>query len=268
MPPLSCGKMSIELAGKTRLGFMLNDPRAAIFGFRIVPNPSIEMKELFARKLKATDALIIAVIVAALGGLGYLGYGLLHAKLVEARIDKAIPQVVAAIREEGRQLETAIEAYKARLGVYPPDHVISRNPMTVDAVTNQLLYELAGTIFVASNKIYQAEGHQAVQAAMIKQLFNADRFLNSSEQTNKVHCFLTPEFASRSREIHDDPDVDVLSFPSLPEGLDLEAALQFEISSWRYVSSAPKQNPGRFDLWTEMTVKNKKRVIGNWSAKE
>ena len=35
----------------------------------------------------------------------------------------------------------AIEDYKSRLGFYPPDHALSRNPFVIDVATNQLLYD-------------------------------------------------------------------------------------------------------------------------------
>ena len=100
-----------------------------------------------------------------------------------------------------------------------------------------------------------------------KELFNADGFKNSASSADSVKHFLATEFAP-SREVHDDPDVNVLSFSSAWEQIGGEVAGEFEFSSWRYVSSAPTNNPGKFDLWIEVKAADKAIVIGNWRAAE
>lgn len=41
---------------------------------------------------------------------------------------------------------------------------------------------------------------------------------------------------------------------------------EFEVSSWRYVSSSPANNPGKFDLWIEVKTKSQTVTIGNWKS--
>ena len=36
------------------------------------------------------------------------------------------------------------------------------------------------------------------------------------------------------------------------------------LNPWRYVSSNPTNNPGRFDLWAEYIEKGQKKIIANW----
>jgi hypothetical protein len=90
--------------------------------------------------------------------------------------------VSAAIREQPRELLSAIEAYKAHFGVYPPDHVVSRQPLVVDAVKNPLLYELAGVIYNPTNKMFQLGGLEAADAKYVKEFFRLDGFKNCGER--------------------------------------------------------------------------------------
>src|SRR6185295_9804646 len=55
----------------------------------------------------------------------------------------ATNQKRSRVQAERDQIVTAIEAYKAHFGHYPPDNV-TPSTKTVNAVTNQLFYELTG----------------------------------------------------------------------------------------------------------------------------
>jgi hypothetical protein len=69
-----------------------------------------------------------------------------------------------------------------------------------------------------------------------------------------------------ARQLHDDPDVFAAGFTVPCAGLASEVVWEFDVSSWRYVSSSPTNNPGKFDLWIEVKTKRQTVTIGNWKA--
>src|ERR1044071_4095338 len=80
---------------------------------------------------------------------------------------------------ELRQIETAIEAYKAKYGIYPPD-----NPGRPEF--NQLFYELQGTTNVidgARNVFQTLDGREEIPVGSVSAVFgpNVAGFVNSSK---------------------------------------------------------------------------------------
>jgi hypothetical protein len=162
----------------------------------------------------------------------------------------------------------AIKAYKAGLGFFPPDHVLQRTPLAVDSVTNQLVYELTGTIYNPTNKTYSTPRFEAVSQEMIRKLFGTEGFKNAVPAGQKPKEFLRLTGGFGSWEAHDSPDVNVLKPNFYWEGLDWEVMARFNISPWRYNSSRPSHNPDGFDLWVEVQAGDKRVVIGNWPEAE
>lgn len=90
----------------------------------------LRLKQYFNRRLTGRETVAIILVVAMLAGLGYLGYEFITAKLLEARVNAAIPTVCEQIRVQRAKLVSAIEAYKAHFGAYPPkDHDSLRHPL-------------------------------------------------------------------------------------------------------------------------------------------
>lgn len=206
------------------------------------------------------------VVVLAFGtALTYTAYRFVTGKMFEARVRAAFPHVCEEARGQREQIIAAIEAYRHSLGFYPPDHVFSRRPLVISAATNQLLYELVGTIYDPTNETFTAKGFERVERRLIKEFFNIDGFKNSATRPEELKRFLSLEPAS-SREIHDDPDINALAFSPSFEGIKPEVTWEFDASFWNYVSTAPTNNPGRFDLWIEIRALDKKIVIGNWNT--
>jgi hypothetical protein len=225
------------------------------------------LKQYFNRRLSARETIAVVAILALLAGLGYVAYQFITAKLLEARVNEAVPKVRADIRDQRGKLVNAIEAYKRQFGVYPPDHVLSRQPLVVDAVTNSLFYELVGTIYNPTNKMFQVGGLEPAEARYVKEFFQCDGFRNCAETADKIKRFLTID-PLPARQLHDDPDVFAVGFQVPYEGLAPEVVWEFEVSPWRYVSSSPTNNPGKFDLWIELKTKSRTVVIGNWKPVE
>jgi hypothetical protein len=225
------------------------------------------IKEYLNRRLTGREIVIVIVTLAMLGGLGYEAYQFIAAKMLEAQVNAAMPKVCDAVREQRAKLVSAIEAYKAHFGVYPPDHLLSRKPLVVDPVTNTLFYELVGTIYNPTNKMFQVGGMEAAEEKYVKEFFQCDGFKNCGETTNQIRQFLVIK-SLPARQLHDDPDVFAVGFSVPYEGLSPEVVWEFQPSPWRYVASSPTNNPGKFDLWMELKTKNRTVVIGNWKAVE
>ncbi len=219
------------------------------------------------RRLSGREAAVVVAGALALAGAGYLAFEWISAKVLDARVREAMPKVCAAIREQRGEIVKAIEVYKAHFGSYPPDHVLSRQPLVVDPVTNTLFYELVGTIYNPTDKLFQAGGMEPAEGKYVKEFFQVEGFKNGGESAEKVTKFLKLEPVP-VRQLHDDPDVFALGFQGPYEGIAPEVEWEFEAKPWRYVSSSPTNNPGKFDLWMELTTKKKTVVIGNWKAVE
>ncbi len=226
-----------------------------------------ELRQYFSRRLTARETAMVVVAVVMVAGLGYWGYELVSAKVLEARVKAAMPRVCAAVREQRGELVRAIEAYKAHFGVYPPDHVLSRDPLVVDPATNTLFYELVGVICDRTNRVFRAGGMEAAEEKYVKQFFQIEGFNNCGEAADKIIRFVKIEPVP-ARQLHDDPDVFALGLYVPYEGLAPEVVWEFDASPWRYVSSAPTNNPGKFDLWIDVMTRYQKVVIGNWKAVE
>jgi hypothetical protein len=126
----------------------------------------LELKQYLNRRLTLSQTAAVVVIVAVLGGLGYATYKFIAAQVFEARLRAAVPRLCVAVRQQRAALASAIEAYKTSFGVYPPDHVVRRQPLVVDPVTNTLLYELVGAVYNSTNKMLSVEWPRSVRVAV------------------------------------------------------------------------------------------------------
>ncbi len=224
-------------------------------------------KEHLGRRLTPLQAVAVVVVAALLAGLVYWAFNLIAAWRFEARIRAALPQVCASIRTQREELVKAIEAYKAHFGAYPPDHVASRQPLVVDAVTNTLLYELAGVVYDPARKCFCVDQMEQADADYVRAFFHVDRFRNCAESRDQVKRFLPPGLLP-AKQLHDDPDVFVLS-AVVPYGeLDRDLMWTIQAGPWHYVCTAPTNNPGHFDVWLDVRGGGRRITIGNWKAVE
>src|SRR5258708_4807440 len=134
----------------------------------------LHIKQYLHRRLNWWETALVVVIVLVLTVLSYLGYNLASVKILQARVNAAMPKVCASIREQRQMLADAIEAYKTHFGFYPPDHVVSRQPLVVDVVRNPLLYELAGVVYNPTNRVFMLAGLESAEAKFVKEFFACD----------------------------------------------------------------------------------------------
>lgn len=239
-----------------------------------VPSPSQRTLPVALRRVRAAFTLIellmaisiIAILAGLLVGLAPVA----GARMKESRT-----------RAELERLTTAIEAYKDRFGVYPPDHVVGYHQPSglpiVDPVINPLFYELSGLVVVNQRNggyfVSLGDPDAAAKRLFPDQLvpvFGRDGFVNAAASNDVRRIFRYPFKEGQFAELSSDPDIEILVAPvpwpqgdaNNPPPIDLPG--RRHLNPWRYVSSAPTNNPGRFDLWCEYVVRGQRRIIGNW----
>jgi prepilin-type N-terminal cleavage/methylation domain-containing protein len=160
------------------------------------------------------------------------------------------------VKMELQKITTAINSYKAKKAVFPPDH-----PDTNFWWRSPLFYELTGTRQeVTPNtpepKYYSlfAAGDPPLTVAVIKQAFGIEGFLNTAPEASEVDNFfkaaLVPSMIEQAGAVK------ILVAPYRGPG--------GEMGRWYYNSSNPVHNPGEYDLWTEIEMGGKREIIGNW----
>jgi len=146
----------------------------------------LDVKQYLNRRLTGRQTTVAVLITLAWAVLGWLAYDLITAAILDSRVQAAVPKVCKAARDQRRELLSAIEAYKTHFGVYPPDHVVSRQPLVVDAVNNPLLYELVGVIYNSARHVVQVGGLEAADAKYVKAFFQSDGFKNYGESPDQI----------------------------------------------------------------------------------
>jgi len=174
-------------------------------------------------------------------------------------------RVNSRAQAELRQLQTAIEAYKADRSQFPPDH-FNNATRRVDPAINPLYYELRGQEVVDGK--FRCKGESdALTSADIQKVFGRKGFLNASaDKSEPARTYLDPKASAVSRVVIDGVTVDLLVTPfPWPVGSSDPAPVPgSRVNPWRYVSTSPTNNPGNFDLWAEVYVGKEKRTFKNW----
>jgi len=172
-------------------------------------------------------------------------------------------------RAELKSIETWIEDYKTKRGYFPPD-----NPNNA-IFLNQLYYELSGTVL--SNGVYTTlDGNASVTVAQVQP--GADFGLRSKfggfMNTTKGAGDEGMAAQKYARDLKP-PQVGTISPSGNPIKL-LVGSVGWEVPSsapipgtnlnpFRYVSTNPTNNPGKFDLWIDILVQGKTNRVCNWS---
>lgn len=215
-----------------------------------------------SRGFTLVELLIVIAIIALLAGMVF-------------PITKALNRTKLRTRAKGELalLETAIQSYKTKVGVYPPDN--PGNPYV-----HQLYYELMGTVTTnvggvtyyrtvdGSSRIPADPGAlSAIFGPRVSGIMNTARPGGGDEATGGQNFLKTlppnqvgllTADPSGARVISSSvpwPEAHVYQpIPGLPT-----------LNPWRYVSSNPTNNPNSFDLWVDIIVDGKTNRISNWS---
>lgn len=198
----------------------------------------------------------------------------------------------ARLRSELAGLVMAIENYKAKFGVYPPDNFDSAAG-TNDTALTPLYYELSGVIVSNTPTLKGTEDggyfmtlddNQRLEPSWVEAVFRREGFVNAAIQEQRRRLFrhsfkagqhaqiyrtataagykplevLTVGFAGDATGRRNDGFAWPLNDPYQP------VPTNPGLNPWHYVSSNPTNNPGTFDLWAEVKVKGKTKIYGNW----
>lgn len=225
------------------------------------------------------ELLVVISIIAILASLVLGVSGVASRKGREARI-----------RGELNRLITVIESYKGRLGFYPPCHQALENAdasaRAALAGVNQLYYELTGTLFDGTARVFFPIGRDqsvgqgfGLRLNEITTLFGVDGFSNSARSRREVR--FTFDFKAREvkkRAANAQYSLLVAPLPVSPSDLNrlnqipparrpqTIAALEGGVFyPWLYDSaSTNRNNPDGFDLWTEVLIGKKVFRFSNW----
>ncbi|MFN3407964.1 MAG: type II secretion system protein [Limisphaerales bacterium] len=205
----------------------------------------------------------LLVVIAIIGILA----GLLIPTAGKLRQKAAINRVQAELQ----RAETAIEAYKAKMGFYPPD-----NP--ANYAVNPLFFELMGVSFTGMQ--YQTlNGFGAINTNQITGFFqnpNLTGFANilvaGGDDGQTARNFWPDIAPGQYMRVRNPPP----SYPfagavigTLVDGpfmMPEDGGTGF-INPFRYNSSNPTNNPNSFDLWVDITLGGKTNRVNNWSKK-
>jgi prepilin-type N-terminal cleavage/methylation domain-containing protein len=176
-------------------------------------------------------------------------------------------------RAELTYIETAIEAYKTKLGFYPPDN-------GGYYLTNQLYFELLGTTLILdpSGKPFSfqtLDGSASILVTGFRAAFGSATTVTGFMNTSKPGAgddvpnavkFLTELKAAQFLAVNSPVNSTVLgvSMSGMPV---FTGPNNGEIVPYGYNSSSPVHNPKSFDLWVDIIAGGKTNRISNWSTR-
>jgi prepilin-type N-terminal cleavage/methylation domain-containing protein len=216
-------------------------------------------------RIKAFTLIELMVVISIIA--------LLAAMIVPLAGNMARKQRLTRALGELAQIETAIEAYKAARGHFPPD-----NP--VNPARPQLFYELTGTVYqdtLAQHTFRRINGTETINQSDFPAAFGngpqqVEGFVNSSYVQNwsdsaQVRAADARDFFPTLKTGQYLLDANNVAFLGIPvDGPDeVTSPDGRRINPWRYNSSSPTNNADSFDLWMDITLKGKTNRICNWS---
>jgi prepilin-type N-terminal cleavage/methylation domain-containing protein len=213
------------------------------------------------QKLSASRGFSLIELLVVIGIIGILASMVVGLSGLAGRKTKE-----AKVRAELAQYVTAIERFKDHFGYYPPDN-LRPGSTVVNAVTNQLYYELAGVVVNNQTRTFQTSVGTLPTAA-VQQIFGREGFVNVAPEAKQLKSFVGNWKASQVKTVLlQGFNVQVLAAPvDLRKGDPLAPfpSPYNTVNPWRYVSTNPTNNPNSFDLWAEVPLGRETKIIGNW----
>jgi hypothetical protein len=175
-------------------------------------------------------------------------------------VARSIPEALAGIRKQRQELITIIETYKRQLGYYPPMFTL---PGSDHGKINPLCYELLGVQYEPT----RSEFHIRITKDPLSS-GEAQKYFNSRWFSNLVVYPTVPTnyLANRTLAVSMmTPEADLFGLGlSYTDFLTDKFWDDYQFSAWRYATNPAEHNPGKFDLWVELTVAGQHVTIGNW----
>lgn len=176
-------------------------------------------------------------------------------------------------RAELERLETALENYKAKYGVYPPGNKnapnLSSTPPYIPSLFSQLYYELSGTTINGSDFV-TLDGRSQIPVASVLSVYGVGGFVNSTkgggEDAEAAKNFLTELKQNQYNEYVTNNNVRTTELVTSVGGPDdsYQPLKAPGLNPFRYVYPGVN-NPGSYDLWVQLVISGKTNLICNWS---
>jgi len=221
----------------------------------------------------------LLVVISVIGILASLIVGVSGVATSKARVS----QVQALLNKVG----TAIDTYHADFGSYPPDSRFSNG--LSNTATNQLFYELTGSVAQADGTYLPQGGGQPIRGQELRRHFGVKGLQNVSMTQAESKGYLTLS-DSQIGLLSVDPEIRLLTapipwplkdFPSdavyqnvLGQNISMASLRPIQsadpnlrrLNPWHYRSSGlDRFNQQSYDLWLDLPVGTKVYRINNWS---
>jgi len=195
------------------------------------------------------------VVISIIGVLAAMVVGLAGGATRQSRMKR--------VKADLQNIMTGIDRFKTKYGTYPPDNGRPAIASGFIAGTNQLFYELVGSVHrlnptTQKSEFYVPQLGLTLTQDQIKTWFGVDGFVNATEDMKDVVNFL-PNFKTN----------DVARIPQTGGAtiLGLRVPVQNPGGGenfWYYRSTNPTNNPTSYDLWAVVVIGKQTNIIGNW----
>lgn len=179
--------------------------------------------------------------------------GILAAFIVSGVASASKKAKLNRIKTELKEVETAIEKYKSKMGFYPPD---GPNP-----AVPPLYYELIGVYqdSATPSTFRSGDDREAITSATVLSSFGVEGFANTAATKAEVRSFLQDLAVSKMFQVSTSPDIELLR-PTV--GIWTNGGAP----RWSYNSRNPVHNPKTYDLWVDIVIGGETNRIANWKT--
>jgi prepilin-type N-terminal cleavage/methylation domain-containing protein len=164
---------------------------------------------------------------------------------------------------ELQQLETALENYKAKYGVYPPSNAAG-------VVTNALFYELTGVTNVNNSYYQPLDGSAIVNVSDYTGRFGLGGVVNCSkgggEDAVYAKDFLPGLKANEIASTTNGSGSTFFYLVTSVSGPDItyQPLPGYSFNPFRYLYPGIN-NPNSYDLWVKLVINGQTNLVSNWS---
>ncbi|HEV2695606.1 MAG TPA: type II secretion system protein [Verrucomicrobiae bacterium] len=226
--------------------------------------------ELPMRRSGAFTLVELLIVISIIGVLA----GFIVAALGPIKKLKAVNTAKAELA----QIQTALEAYKGKYGVYPPSNENTNSlytPLNDRAQFNQLFYELSGTTQGKVNGVdsfITLDGAYSIPVTDVTTAYKVGGFINCSKGSgedavpakNFLLSLSTKQVADlvTNNAIHTTVLVTAVGGPD--DNYRPFGQLAININPVRYLYPGVN-NPLSYDLWVQLVVSGKTNLVCNWT---
>jgi hypothetical protein len=210
--------------------------------------------------LSAAQMAGAVAVVLLIGGAFYGVYAGAAALWHRHLLVRSIPRALAGIRKQREEVIAILETYKRQFGSYPP--MFTRAGPDRGKI-NPLCYELLGVRFEPKRAEYYIPiTKDALTVDEAQKYFNSPSFTNCLVYPKAPTNFLANR-ALAVAMMSNEADLYGLGL-SYTDFTSEDFWSDYQFSPWRYATNPAEHNPGRFDLWVEVTVAGRHFTLGNW----